>query len=95
MKKDIIGDSMNLTISVKWLLQLVVIVAMAVYGFWQLHDRIAQLERSVIVSIGQIEAIEQERHLDEQEFKKAMEAQLSWYEKELNLNPLSWGKKKK
>ena len=32
----------------------------------------------------------------EEEIKIAkMEEQLDWYEKELNLNPLSWGKKKR
>ena len=89
-----IGDNTNVGINLKWLIQLVVVVAMAVYGFWQLHDRIAQLERSLTNSITKIEAIEYERKIEDEELKEAMEAQLSWFEKELNLNPLSWGKKK-
>ena len=92
-KRGIIDDAMLVTINLRWLIQLVVVVAMAVYGFWKLHDRIAELERSLTESVTKIEAIETERRMDDEEFKKAMEAQISWFEKELNLNPFSWGKK--
>ena len=90
--KNIIGDSMLVTINLKWLIQLVVVVAMAVYGFWKLHDRIAELERSLTESVTKIEAIEGERKIEDKELKKAMEEQILWFEKELNLNPFSWGK---
>jgi len=92
--KSIIGDSMLVTINLKWLIQLVVVVAMAVYGFWKLHDRIAELERSLTESVAKIEEIEDERKIEDEEFKKAMEEQILWFEKELNLNPFSWGKGK-
>ena len=37
-----------------------------------------------------------DRHIiDEQQRYKKMEEELQWYQKELNLNPLSWRKKKK
>ena len=36
------------------------------------------------------------KHIIEEEQKLAkMEEQLDWYQKELNLNPLSWAKKRK
>ncbi len=36
------------------------------------------------------------KHIAEEEVKIAqMQEQLEWYQKELNLNPLSWGKKRK
>ena len=36
------------------------------------------------------------KHIIEEEAKIAqMQQELDWYEKELNLNPLSWGKKKR
>ena len=36
------------------------------------------------------------KHIAEEEVKIAqMEEQLEWYQTELNLNPLSWGKKKR
>ena len=92
-KRGIIDDAMLVTINLRWLIQLGVVVAMAVYGFWKLHDRISELERSLTESIAKIEAIETERRIEDEEFKKTMEAQISWFEKELNLNPFSWGKK--
>ena len=95
MAKNVIDDGIMITINVRWLIQLVIVVAMAVYGFWQLHARIAELERSLTESIEKIESIEYARNLEDEEFKKAMEAQISWFEKELNLNPFSWGKNKK
>jgi cell division protein FtsL len=33
--------------------------------------------------------------IEEEKKLSAMEEQLDWYKKELNLNPLSWGKKKR
>jgi len=37
-----------------------------------------------------------EKHIEEEEVKiTQMQEQLKWYEEELNLNPLSWGKKKR
>ena len=36
------------------------------------------------------------KHIQEEEVKiTQMQEQLEWYQQELNLNPLSWGKKKK
>ena len=46
-KTQVIGDSMSVTINFKWLIQLIVVVSMAVYGFWKLEDRIQQLEGSL------------------------------------------------
>ena len=37
-----------------------------------------------------------EKHIAQEEIKiTQMQEQLKWYEEELNLNPLSWGKKKR
>ena len=43
MAKNVIDDGMMITINVRWLIQLVIVVSMAVYGFWQFHARIAEL----------------------------------------------------
>ena len=37
-----------------------------------------------------------DRHIEEEQIRYAkMEKELQWYQKELNLNPLSWKKKRK
>ena len=92
---SVIGDSMNLTINIKWLLQIFVLIAMVVYGWYQLETRIQELERNMIAVVEQVEIYDQERQAAEEEHVAQMEERMLWYESELNLNPFSWGKKKK
>ena len=97
---SVIGDSMNLTINMKWLLQLFVFAGMLVYGWWQLESRIQDLERNMGVAIEQVELLNEERRLAEEQHIQALELQMQeqtvWIEQELgiNLNPFSWGKNK-
>ena len=98
---SVIGDSMNLTINIKWLIQLFVLAGMVVYGWYQLESRIQDLERNQIVVIEQVEVFNEERKLAEelhiQQLEAQMQEQTIWIEKELgiNLNPFSWGRKGK
>ena len=94
-KTQVIGDSMSVTINFKWLIQLIVVVSMAVYGFWKLEDRIQQLEGSLDTAMEQLLVIEDERKVEAAQNLADLQEQLGWYERELNLNPFSWGKKKK
>ena len=94
-KTQVIGDSMSVTINFKWLIQLIVVVSMAVYGFWKLEDRIQQLEGSLDSAMNQLLVIEDERKVQAAQNLADLQEQLGWYERELNLNPFSWGKKKK
>ena len=94
-KTQVIGDSMSVTINFKWLIQLIVVVSMAVYGFWKLEDRIQQLEGSLDSAMEQLLVIEDERKVQAAQNLADLQEQLGWYEKELNLNPFSGGKKKK
>ena len=59
------------------------------------HGRIKELERNMDIALTEIELHEQERLAEQQAHIETMEDRMSWYEKELNLNPLSWGKKKR
>ena len=93
-KSEVIGDSMSLTINFKWLIQLIVAVAMIVYGWYQLETRIQALERNMGVATEQVELLNEERRLAEVRHKQEMEEELSLLKTELNINPFSWGKKK-
>ena len=94
---SVIGDSMNLTINIKWLLQLFVVAGMLVYGWWQLETRIQELERNMDVALEEIELHEEERQVPEAKHIQQLEAQMQeqtvWIDRELgiNLNPFSWG----
>lgn len=94
-KSEVIGDSMAITINFKWLLQLIVAVGMVVYGWWRLESRIQELERNMVLALDEIELHEAERKRAEDAHVAQMEERMLWYESELNLNPFSWGKKKK
>ena len=94
-KGQIIGDNMSLHINIKWLIQLFVLAGMLVYGWYQLETRIQDLERNQVVVIEQVEVFVEERQIAEQKHVAEMEERMLWYESELNLNPFSWGKKRK
>ena len=94
-RTSVVGDSMNLTINLKWLIQLFVLIAMIVYGWWKLETRIQDLERNMVIALQEIELHDQERKAAEKKHVAEMEERMLWYESELNLNPFSWGKKGK
>ena len=92
---NIIGDGMSITINFKWLLQIIVGTAIAVYAFWKIEGRIQALERDMQVAMNNIALHAEEMKRAEEEHVTEMEERMLWYEQELNLNPFSWGKKKK
>ena len=94
-KGQILGDSMAITINFKWLLQIMAATAIVVYAFWKIEGRIQALERNMVLALEEIELHEEERKQAEKKHIKEMQEQMDWYQQELNLNPFSWGKKKK
>ena len=92
---NIIGDGLSVTINFKWLLQIIVGTAIAVYAFWKIEGRIQALERDMQVAMNNIALHAEEMKRAEEEHVTEMEERMLWYEQELNLNPFSWGKKKK
>ena len=91
----IINDNLSLHINIKWLIQLFVAVGMVVYGWYQLETRIQELERNMVLALEEIELHDNERKVAEEKHKSDMEEELSLLKTELNINPFSWGKKKK
>ena len=94
-RATVVGDNTVVSINLKWAGQVLVLVAGLVYSYLQIENRIRELERRVELSDTEIEELVS-KHIAEEELKIAqMEEQLEWYQTELNLNPLSWGKKRK
>ena len=94
-RATVVGDNTVVSINLKWLGQMLVLVASLVYGYYRIETRIADLERGIGVANDEIADLIS-KHIAEEEVKIAqMQQELDWYEKELNLNPLSWGKKRK
>ena len=94
-RATVVGDNTVVRINLKWLGQMLILVASLVYGYYRIETRIADLERGIQLANEEIEELVS-KHIAEDEVKIAqMQEQLEWYQKELNLNPLSWGKKRK
>ena len=94
-RATVVGDNTVVSINLKWAGQVLVLVAGLVYSYLQVENRIRELERRVELADTNIEELVS-KHIAEEEVKIAqMQEQLEWYQKELNLNPLSWGKKKR
>jgi uncharacterized coiled-coil protein SlyX len=90
-----LDDNMRISLNLKWLGQIIVGVGIIVMGYIRIENRIGELERRMELANTNIADLV-EKHIEEEEVKiTKMQEQLKWYEEELNLNPLSWGKKKK
>ena len=86
-KSEVIGDSMAITINFKWLIQIIVFIAVVTFSFWKIESRIQALERNMVLAIEEIELHDKERRLAEEQHIQQMESILKT---ELNINPLSW-----
>ena len=94
-KSGLVDDNLSFHINIKWLLQIFTAIGFVVYGYVQIENRITDLESRMGLANTQIEELIS-KHIIEENAKMAdLEEQLKWYQKELNLNPLSkWRKKK-
>jgi len=90
-----LDDNMRISLNLKWLGQIIVGVGIIVMGYIRIENRIGELERRMELANTNIADLV-EKHIEEEEVKiTQMQEQLEWYQTELNLNPLSWGKKKR
>ena len=94
-RAGVIDDNFSLHINIKWLGQLFVAVVGIIYGYLQITNRIAELERGMELATTSIEELVDKHMIEEQKERAEMEERISFFEKELNLNPFSWKRKKK
>lgn len=91
----ILNDNAIVSINLKWAFQVLALVAGLVYSYLQVENRIAELERRMELADSQILELVDKNMLEEQKEREVMEERISFFEKELNLNPFSWKKRKK
>ena len=94
-RTTILDDNAIVSINLKWLAQGCVLVAILVYGYWQIESRIQSLENQVATADEQIEDLLSKHIVEERSQRQELAEKVAFYEKELNLNPFSWGKKKR
>ena len=91
----VVDDNAVVSINLKWLGQMLVVVAGLVYSYYQVISRIDNLERRVDNADESITELVEKHIEEENQLKIEMEERISFFEKELNLNPFSWKRKKK
>jgi len=91
----ILDDNAIVSINLKWLGQIAVLIGMLVYGYWQIETRIRNLEGKMASADEQIGSLLDKHILEERVEREELAEKVAFYEKEFNINPFSWGKKKK
>ena len=94
-RATVLDDNAIVSINLKWLGQIAVLIGMLVYGYWQIEMRIRKLEDKVTIADEQIGNLLDKHIVDERVEREELAEKVAFYEKELNINPLSWGKKKR
>ena len=94
-KGTVIDDNAVVSINLKWLGQLLVLVSMLVYGYWRIESRLGQLEDEMLTADVKIEDLLDKHMAEEKIQREQLGEKVNFYEKEFNINPLSWGKRKK
>jgi len=94
-RTGIIDDNAYITINWKLLVQFGVLVISLSYAWYDLQGRIKDLEEEVLDAHTEIRLLINKHKLEEDTQLADMENKLKFYEKEFNINPLSWRKRKK
>ena len=77
------------------LITVILVITGAVFGYAKFINKMSELENNMEEANNKIEELISKHIEDEEERFSEMEEQIKWYQKEFNLNPLSWKKKKK
>ena len=96
-RANVLDDNAVISINLKWLGQIFVLFGSLVYAYYRIETRIGTLENELLVANTEIRNLLAKHKLEEAKSLEELEKKLSFYEKELqiNLNPMSWGKRKK
>jgi len=91
----VVDDNAIVSINLKWLGQLLILVGMLVYGYWRIESRLGNLEEAMVTADVKIGDLLGKHIVEEKVQREELEKKVNFYEKEFNINPLSWGKHKK
>ena len=80
-RTGIIDDNFSLHINIKWLVQLCMAVSGIIYGYLQITNRIAELERRMELATTNIEELVDKHMVKEQKEREQMEERISFFEK--------------
>ena len=91
----IVDDTAFISLNVRSLATLCIFAGILGWSGYELLDRLETVERKLDEQNEQIGDLLDKQILAEQAKRQKLEEQIMFYEKEFNINPLSWGKKRK
>ena len=91
----LVDDNYIFSINLRWMVQLCVLVGGLVYGYYNIMSRLTTLETELVEADSQIRSLFDKHSVEEERKRSELESKISFYEREFNINPLSWGKKKR
>tara|TARA_R110000824_G_scaffold2912_1_gene13218 strand:+ start:611 stop:931 length:321 start_codon:yes stop_codon:yes gene_type:complete len=94
-RSNVIDDNLVLSFNFKFLVNVLLVGGSILYGWFSLQERITNLEKEVLEAHNEIRNLLSKHQLEESAQLEKLEDKLKFYEKELNINPLSWKKRKK
>jgi hypothetical protein len=95
ISSNIVDDNAVISLNLGYFARLCVFAGALGWSGYQLLDRLEDVERKLDEATLQIGSL-LDKHIHEEQLKrKELEEKISFYEKEFNINPLSWGKKRK
>lgn len=90
-----IDDSLQINLNIKWLIQIICGISLLTYSYFRLENKLEEIERNLSVAQEQLtDMIEKHKKEDKLKVQK-LEEEIEWFQKELDLNPMSWLKKSK
>ena len=92
---SIVDDNAVISLNIKFLANVILAVGALIYGYWKVETRIATLESKVLEADEQIGSLLDKHIVEERIERRELAEKVKFYEKEFNINPLSWGKKGK
>jgi uncharacterized coiled-coil protein SlyX len=89
----VVDDNAVVSINIRWLGQILVLVGTLVYGYYRIETRLGTLETELADADERIGDLLNKHIVEERSEREELAEKVAWYEK--NINPLSWGKRRK
>ena len=88
-------DNAVISINIRWLGQILILVGALVYGYYRVETRLGTLENNLADADKRIGDLLSKHIVEERIEREELAEKVKFYEKEINLNPMSWGKKRR
>jgi hypothetical protein len=92
---SVVDDNAVVSINLKWFGQILILVGTLVYGYYRIETRLGTLENSLADADERIGNLLDKHIVEERIEREELAEKVKFYEKEININPLGWGKKRR